>query len=333
MDEEYQTESIGIQDLLPKSWFSENQDFRVWVTCYRLLRVIPHDFDPETRHVLDIGDIRVAFLFGSFKFIDSNKVKAQIVTPTPDTFVMNIVGEITEEDTPFEGYTFFFSRFDNSLDASVQESKTRNDIKIAVGLLAAFNGKNVVYEHFFDNLIEIPAGEKTIHGSLLENPLFSPIPDISLNRIQAISFANETIKKLNNPDKNRVNLSLRWLEKAIYSKGVDTVIAYWIAIETLAMPDSTNIKPVIELLASAYKLSYAEARDEFQVGRLFRLRGNIIHDGQLFPIQVNLFDYLEALYVDILFEFLGLTTEQRIRNLINSEIFTSLLDYIPNANP
>ena len=115
---------------------------------------------------------------------------------------------------------------------------------------------------------------------------------------------------------------MRWFESAIYDKGIDSLLKYWISIETLAMPDTTNIKVINEILSSAYKRTLDEVRDLFEVGRLFGLRSSIVHEGFNVPIGWLLLKYLEALYVDILFGILGLPCESRAEEIIKNPEFS-----------
>jgi hypothetical protein len=88
-------------------------------------------------------------------------------------------------------------------------------------------------------------------------------------------------------------------------KGVFAFLKCWIAIETLAMPDGTNIRPAILTLAAAYNMSEAEARDFFAIGRLFSLRGDIVHRGLTPRMDQYLLAYIEGVYVDLLAQVLG----------------------------
>ena len=119
-----------------------------------------------------------------------------------------------------------------------------------------------------------------------------------------------------------MQLSLRWFELALYSKGdVDGFLRYWFAIETLGMPNATDIRPLNESLARTYGISFEDARKRFSIGRLFGMRSRIVHNGQIIPIHQNLSKYVEAPYVDILYEHLGLTSEQRAAGVLNTAGF------------
>ncbi|MBD0325807.1 MAG: hypothetical protein ICV68_05215, partial [Pyrinomonadaceae bacterium] len=119
-----------------------------------------------------------------------------------------------------------------------------------------------------------------------------------------------------------IKLSLRWFESALYGKGgIDAYLKYWFAIETLGMPSTTNIRPLVESLSRAYGISHEEAQQKFSIGRLFGLRSRIVHEGQIISVHQNLTKYIEALYVDVLLEHLGLASEHRAEDVIDDPNF------------
>lgn len=69
--------------------------------------------------------------------------------------------------------------------------------------------------------------------------------------------------------------------KTTYSFGVDAFLKYWIAIEIIAMPDSSNIKHLIEILADIYEIRKEDAKKNFGVGKIFGFRSKIVHHGFL----------------------------------------------------
>ena len=129
------------------------------------------------------------------------------------------------------------------------EKETCNRISEVVGLLAAINGRNMVFEHIFDYEYVLGKNEqgkieRRVIGSVLQNPFTLPVPDINKKRLKLISDIENAILVKPLPEANRITLSLRWFQAAIYEEGVDALLKLWIAIETLAMPDTTDIRPI-----------------------------------------------------------------------------------------
>ncbi len=141
----------------------------------------------------------------------------------------------------------------------------------------------------------------------------SPTPVVS-----EITKADRAITTLQEPAKNRVHLSLRWLTSALNHRGVDAFVEYWIALETLSMPNTSDIRPLVNNFVDIYNLSYDEAKERFGIGKLFGLRSRIVHDGQIVPVHAQLLSYLEALYADVLFAHLELPSEERAGSMLNT---------------
>ena len=85
------------------------------------------------------------------------------------------------------------------------------------------------------------------------------------------------------------------------------------------MPDTTNIQPLEEMLATHYGIFHSEARDRFKVGRLFGRRSDIVHEGDLTPPDVRLLVYMQALFMDALRATLNVTLAFRAARLLESE--------------
>ena len=305
-----------IIDMVPSSWFRETEGSSIWVTGYRVLRVPQESFARGPR-VIDLGEVRAVILFGTITCLDSREAKIEIITENQWRLDASA---IHGHETPEGAYLLLLAPFDVD-GTSGNEAITRQKIGVAAGLFAAFNGRNMVYERLIDNVLSMTGDEATVMTPVWENPFSFVAPDVSDTRLDVISSAYRIIASLPQSDQNRVFLSLRWFESALYERGVDSCLKYWIALETLGMLDTTNVHPLNEILSHAYNLSCKEARDRFKLGRLHGLRSRIVHGGQIIPIHAQLLEYIEALYVDILFEHLGLSCERRAEEAMNKPGF------------
>jgi hypothetical protein len=118
--------------------------------------------------------------------------------------------------------------------------------------------------------------------------------------------AAEAFASLPEEQQNLVSLSSRWFVKGTAAEGHDAFISFWVALETLSMPDGTNVRPAVQKLAELYGIDQDEARTMFELGRLQGLRSEILHQGRapLLDEGINLF--LAAIYRDLAKERLGL---------------------------
>jgi hypothetical protein len=210
------------------------------------------------------------------------------------------------------------------------EHAVRQRIAEVVGLLVAFEGKNIAFQHLFDNVQEMRPPGQSVISAVMDLPFTLPAPDLSTNRLQSIVRADVRIAAQPESVNNRIRLSLRWFEAAAHDADVDAFLKYWIALETLAMPDTTDIQPVNHSLASAYGCSMQEVGETYHIGRIFNLRSRIVHDGFNARIPSQLLEYVAAVYADVLSEILGNPCEKRAHKLI-TEQSVDLLSIIPAA--
>ena len=305
-------------ELIPPGWFKKPDESSVWMTGYRAFRVPKESLVPPK--LLDLTELRVMLLFGKLKYQDSSQVEIELVTE--NQWKVN-ADKFQLRETPEGPYLLLICPFDRD-GIKGNEGSTKQTIAVYAGLITTLFGRNIVYRRVFDNILQCGTGQVTCFTSAIENPLWFPAPTIDDTHLQTVRTADEKIASLQQEDKNRIRLSLRWFESAI----IDAFLKYWIAMETVGMPDTTNIRPLNESLAAAYGITFEEARDSFAVGRLFGLRSRIVHDGLIMPIYGQLLKYTEAIYIDILHHHLGLPCGRKAEEIKSDPEF-DLATYLP----
>lgn len=186
------------------------------------------------------------------------------------------------------------------------ETASKERLRTAAGLLGAIMGRNAVFEPVFDCQISGAGTPTGIITPAFENPAVFRTPQLSEDGLSVLESAAARLGGLQAVIRQRAELSLRWLYEAMHEKsGVFAFLKYWIAIETLAMPDDTNIKPVVLRLSDAYNVSDRHVREHFAIGHLAGLRGDIVHRGLTPKVDQYLLAYTEAIYVDLLAHELG----------------------------
>lgn len=262
--------------------------------------------------------MRTVFLHGALSYHSLGKIKKEIVgeqfrftAPEP---------ELKTEDPGPHLIVIAAHKVDGQQG---DESRTKDRIEAALGLLLAFYGRNVAFEKLFECEVAADGSNTTFASEAQVNPLTFPkiyVVEDSLKRLQEASGA---ILRLSDAAKNRTFLSLKWFQEAIYdSNGLMGFLKYWIAIETLAMPDVTNVRPVNEILAQVYSSSTNDAEMKFYVGRIHGLRSDIVHDGMIVAIHSGIADYLQALYFDLLSFVAGLPSERRLETALKNPNFS-----------
>lgn len=101
--------------------------------------------------------------------------------------------------------------------------------------------------------------------------------------LKIIQPAIEFTQDMDKEEQQRVAVASQWYWKADAERdSINRFIEYWVAVEALEMPNSTNIKPVKEQLAKLTGTDvdyWSEA-----VGKLFNLRSKLVH-GKLAQVE------------------------------------------------
>jgi hypothetical protein len=187
----------------------------------------------------------------------------------------------------------------------------------AVSLVAAVCGRNAVFQHLFTQEFSL-AGEGAQAYSRHEAPGSLGKPEVAGKQLAKVARASERIAILPEFDRNKVLLSLRWYQMGFGGLGAEKFLMYWIALEALCMKKRTNIQPIREMLSSAYQMLLEDIEKNFRIGRLFEIRGRIVHKGEFIPLHFTYLRYMEALYRDLLFQRLGLPCERRAEFILSS---------------
>jgi hypothetical protein len=188
-------------------------------------------------------------------------------------------------------------------------------------LLGTSLGENLVYRRLFENAVRLDKPEVGTIGMVFRNPNAWPPPDISDVRLDRARELDVAIEALEEHERNRVRLSLRWHGEARNAEGIESFTKQWVALEALGMANTSNIAPLVHALSRAYEITVEESKDRFQVGRLFGFRSEILHRGLIPSIDASLLDYLRALYKDILWQRVGFPSERDAEDILRRDGF------------
>lgn len=299
--DEVRSRPLDWTDIASPDWYGSGQIGAIWLSAFLLMYADRAQISPAPL-IIDFGDARAVAFYGQIPYLRfvSDEVRS---TETPEFHAA------PEQVTSPEGaYLLVVLPFDDS-DPSRSESIIRARVTEISGLLVAVFGSNVAYRRFFDNVVRPHLNRRTVMGESFRNPASMPAPDIRQERTRLAIDADQAMKELPPPERNRVSLSLRWFGDAQHAKGVDLFLKLWFAIEALGMSDRDNLRPVVRALAHSYGIADQDARMRFAVGRLFGFRSKIVHQGEIHPIHANLSDYLAAIYLDVLYDRLGLPAQ------------------------
>lgn len=275
------------------------------VMLYRAVRVPLDKVDAGPFH-FDMGGVRVTVFWGAPSVPDA-KSEFWFVEPNEMGWQVKQEGEVQL----LEGrYCLVSAR----VPTQEGEATARAAIDAARGVLHAYHGRNIAYVKVCEVGVGLARSSLSLTTEAVENPFCIPAPRLLPDERSSFAAVARRIDQAAGPDRDRLDLSFRWFASAVPLWGPDAFLHYWIALEALAMPDSTNIRPVNEHLAHAYDIALAEAAAEFRVGRLFGFRSAIVHEGSHRPVPGDVLGYLVALYADVLLDVLGLPPERRARS-------------------
>jgi hypothetical protein len=267
--------NLPFVDLIPLSWFSQPAKSSIWIRGYWARPVPAKHISAErvefpfSRGVGVLAQGSLKYLFVERPDIEPTETgDARFRTPKRYGWVESPLG------------THMILIVPHDVDGTEgNEALTEASLDELEGLLVAYSGHALVYRRLFDNILHLGTGEITVYFGTVDNPAWYDPPQLAepdLTTLRAVDRARlSAIPAL----RYRVDLSLRWLAYAARDRDVDAFLKYWIAIETLAMPDGTNVRPANELLAHAYGLSLPEVVGRFCLGRIQGVRSAIVHHG------------------------------------------------------
>ncbi|TWH47969.1 HEPN domain-containing protein [Sporomusa sp. KB1] len=301
--------TLNLIALLPESW----RNTTLFLSTYKILRVNPSEVPNGVKSV-NFGYVQAIFIFGKLAYFWENQNIYQ-----NNNAEIKIEVDLDNKSTSEGWHLVLLTPCPTQEGQDINTAKDKLDT--IAGLFIAFNGQNILYEHEFDQII-VPSREQTsFSGRVFRNPMCLPKTKLDTDSLNVMSKVSRIIFMLPVPDQNRIFLSLRWLKLATYDEGINSFLKFWIALETLAMPD-TNIKPLNERLARIYEMPLSKVYDTFQLGRIFGLRSHIVHNGLLACPSGNLLDYMQCIYFDILFDILNLPSEFRAATYLkNNQLY------------
>ena len=284
--------SFKVPDLLLPEWSADE----ILLTGYQVVQAQQLG---NGGHDIRLGDVRVLLLRGSLEYITAGDLGVREID---DENFEVLVGPIERVTSPPGVYLM------------VVTPKGGQDIgraREAAALAAAVLGEAVTYRHLFTNVLSTTKRGTQIAGPVLVHPKSFPPPLLDAESASQYKAAYLALGSAGEPLKARAQLSLQWFAEAQHSSDEQALLRYWFAIETLAMPDTTNIRPANQLLASAYGMTEQEAQREIELGRLYGLRSDIAHGGLRSALDSRLLRFAAAVYTDLLEATLGLPCRRR----------------------
>jgi len=313
-DRKPQLIEMNLAELIPTEW----HDQQVWVSCYRAYRLRKDEL-VATEH-FELLDVRGQLFWGGAPLFKS----ALRIEPQPDGGVVVHSEPEGIRHTPEGPYLMLMTR----TDYPRAEEDTRSQIRSVLALLRLTLGPNIAVEPLSDLVFTASTSNVTALESF-RPPSASPPQYLDPGRRGSISDLHKSINGLPREERNRVELSLDWFFRASEAFGVDGFLMYWFALETLAMPGNKSLAAVVDKLGEIYKLDKSTVQARFRLGRLYGLRGNIVHSGLRPPIQTRVLDFVGAVYWDLLLHTLKLDARHAAGRILDAH---HIDDWFPNGS-
>ncbi|HOX20369.1 MAG TPA: HEPN domain-containing protein [Gemmatimonadales bacterium] len=285
----------------PPEWFSDRDASSVWVAVHRMAMIRQHEL-PARPVVIPLGDTLALVHWGTVRYTDASRAYIKLEAD----YSLNLNETAAEDRESVVGAWLALISPHDIDGVKGHEPTTRRRLAAAAGLLSVMHGDNIAYSPLTEGVVQLKDLRISSFGPVFRSPHALPRPNLSREARTTTRAAVESIQRFGVSERNRISLALHWHAQAIQEDGVEGFLKAWIALEVLAMDDTTDITPICESLGRAYGLTGVEARDRFLVGRLFGLRSRIVHRGRTpdLPDAVNM--YLQSIFSDVLVEHLAL---------------------------
>jgi hypothetical protein len=299
-------ESGGLEELIPQAWISGPNEGKLRIVLYQAEQISPPALLPG-RGIVDLEDLRIVLFRGRISLPEGIRE----VEFSSEGTIRYEIGSI--EPVKTEEAWWLLMLMPTTIDGSpVPAVDLERRVTSASGLVGAINGRTVVWKHNRSVDMQFPDG-KVASWLPVPVPSFAyPAPRVKPEGLVGLQDVVARLGNLALPVRNRVLLSLSWYDEALRRIHVDGFLRAWVAIEVLAMPDGTSIAPINDRLGEVYGISSTEAARRFATGRLFGMRGRILHAGATPQIHFLLLLYVQALCVDVLLHVLQAPPQYRV---------------------
>jgi hypothetical protein len=285
---------------LPTRWHPKEPGNTFWISGFRTVFGDPTHLNEDGGTSIDLGDAVLIVTAGSPIYFSSTPL--QIVKSTPNREIVIRPLEL-EPKTLDEGiYVRVVVPLAHSSNPG-DEVAVRARVDEVVGLATMQLGRSAVFEKLFENVLDFATGEAKA-STIFKTP-DRRMPKIDQSSLDGLLEVEVARRALLPPDQARIALGLRWyLDSFTKADGIDSLLSLWFAIETVGMR-TTNVNEISDQLAIVYGIVKQDARDEFQIGKVFGLRSEIVHNGLRPQIHVDLLAYLDGVFIDVTRLLLG----------------------------
>lgn len=296
-------ETFPMDTFYPSSWFKGITDSSLWLSVYSVPTLQLGDLGGASIvRDFSANKVRAVLTHRSFRFLDISAATPTFNSPKSfrlDSPLINVKAVPT-------GVYLVLSAPVKIDGVERQESEIKEEINRCLSIILSIIGQSAAFAHVFDHVYRLDGSGVSVTSQPHSNYCTIGKPNLEKGYLDGILWIEKALFSTPPKEKNRIDLSLRWFHRATYDSGIDAFIKYWIALETISMPNTTKIKPLMAILAKAYSKEVGEVEHSFGIGKIFNLRSRIVHHGELYKIDLQFLLYMSCLYSDVLFSVLHL---------------------------
>lgn len=217
-----------LRQYIPPGWLDGTEGNAVWIAAYRILWPLEAKLK-ESPKLFDLGDVRGIALLGTIRYPLPGHAKVELRSeeeweyswPAPEAAA-----------TATECHLLLITPYVLGRESG-HAVLARQRVGFAVGLLTAYNGRNIAYERLFE--VALNSSGFDVHLEQSHNPLPSLRPSMDDDRVRLLEETHQALTQTDTEARNASVLAVRWFEAGLRGFGVDAFLSCWIALEALAL--------------------------------------------------------------------------------------------------
>lgn len=299
-----------VSRIVPVGWFSRPEGAKVWVSAYRVYRVPVDGTFARRPLIADFQQVRAVFTHWDAPYFNFNY---RLIDQGDENYALDI-DELDWSSTG-NGVLLLLITPLSETEFGDAEMAARERVSFVRSVMVALMGRNAAFEHEFE--IEVHLDTRTLGAPqpAFESPAALDAPMVNGEGVRLVGDVLRRLSTLESSMQNRTRLALRWYQRSFGDNrlvrdpkegDVDDFINCWLALETLAMNETSNIGPIKRMLAQIHELDAQHTGELFPIGRINSLRGKILHEGQIESLRPGLKRFMSDVFVDLLLHALDL---------------------------
>lgn len=306
---------VPVQD-----WFDRPEDASVWVSAYRAYRVPSQSVSRKRALFKDFEQVRAVFLHWDAPYLkpDQNVIEGKNSLPqfAPQP--------LYEYRTGPGVLLLFITPLPVGADMEASGA-ARERVQYVRSLMVALLGRNAAYRHEFDVDIEFATRSVGSPSSVFTTPE-DETPEVNKRGLELVATALEKLSSLDSSTQNRIRLALRWYQRSFgddrlvrdtKEEDIDKFVNCWLAWETLVMERYDDINSITHALADIHGREVQRIGELFPIGRIYGLRADILHHGQMKDLKQGLISFMTNVFADLLLHVLGLPSGENTRRYLD----------------